>query len=173
VIRVGPFTPSPNQGTNDALQAVSCWGEADWWRSLRHRFVQSNACRVSSSSSAPAHLVAAAQCPGTPSVSVEFAPSWDGGSPVFTFTASWCSSDGRRTRSASGMSTPIVVTALTNGAHYTCTVTATNALGTSPPSATSNDVLAGAPGAPGGLSPIPTSSSVSISWTAPPPNASP
>jgi len=104
---------------------------------------------------------------------VEFAPSWDGGSPVFTFTASCVSSDGGAPASASGMSTPIVVTALTNGAHYTCTVTATNALGTSPPSATSNDVLAGAPGAPGGLSPIPTSSSVSISWTAPPPNASP
>jgi hypothetical protein len=70
-------------------------------------------------------------------VSVTFtAPASAGGSPITSFTVT--SSPGSVT--ASGASSPITVSGLTNGTAYTFTATATNAQGTGPASAASNSV---------------------------------
>jgi probable HAF family extracellular repeat protein len=63
-------------------------------------------------------------------------PASDGGSPIKSYTAT--SSPG--SKKATGTSSPIVVTGLTNGTAYTFTVKATNAMGTSPASTKSNQV---------------------------------
>src|SRR5262249_57808458 len=49
----------------------------------------------------------------------------------------------RAGRTAGGAASPIVVTGLTNGTTYTCTVTATNVAGSGPPSAPSNAITPG------------------------------
>jgi hypothetical protein len=64
------------------------------------------------------------------------APASNGGSPVTGYTVT--SNPGGIT--ATGASGPITVTGLTNGTAYTFTVTATNSIGTSAPSAASNAV---------------------------------
>jgi hypothetical protein len=63
-------------------------------------------------------------------------PVQNGGSSITSYTVT---SSGGQT--ATGASSPIVVNGLTAGASYTFTVTATNALGTSVSSGTSNSVL--------------------------------
>src|SRR5207245_10581129 len=47
--------------------------------------------------------------------------------------------------SSTGTASPVTVGSLTNGKTYTCTVTATNAIGTSPASAPSGAVVPAAP----------------------------
>jgi len=64
------------------------------------------------------------------------APANDGGSPITEYTVT--SSPGGLT--ATGTSSPIKITGLTNGTAYTFTVTATNSVGTSEPSAASDSV---------------------------------
>jgi hypothetical protein len=79
---------------------------------------------------------------GNATASVTFtAPASAGGSPITSYTVT--SSPGSVT--ASGASSPITVTGLTNGTAYTFTVTATNAQGTGPASAASNSVTPAAP----------------------------
>lgn len=82
---------------------------------------------------APTNVVATA---GNTQVSVSFNIPSDGGSPITGYTVT--SSPGNIT--ASGVSSPIVVTGLTNGTAYTFTVTATNEVGTSSASVASNSV---------------------------------
>jgi len=78
---------------------------------------------------------------GDAQVSVTFtAPSNIGGSPITSYVATARkTSDGTLT-SASGASSPIVVTGLTNASAYTLTVTAVNSYGPSASSAASNSV---------------------------------
>ena len=66
------------------------------------------------------------------------APTYDGGFPITSYTVT-ASSGGY---AASGSSSPITVTGLQSGVSYTFTVTATNAIGTSSPSAISNTITA-------------------------------
>ncbi|WP_164137694.1 autotransporter domain-containing protein [Stenotrophomonas maltophilia] len=74
---------------------------------------------------------------GQASASVQFsAPASNGGSTITGYTVT--SSPGNLV--ASGASSPILVTGLSNGTAYTFTVTATNAIGTSAASAASNAV---------------------------------
>ena len=81
---------------------------------------------------------------GVGSATVNYAaPAFNGGSVITSYTAK--SNPGNITGSAT--SGPITVTGLTNGTAYTFTVTATNAVGTSPPSAASNSVTPSAPSA--------------------------
>lgn len=76
------------------------------------------------------------------SVSVAFTANATGGSAITGFTAT--SSPGSIT--GTGGSSPITVNGLTAGTAYTFTVTATNANGTSAPSAASNSVTPSVPG---------------------------
>ncbi|MBS1877826.1 MAG: fibronectin type III domain-containing protein, partial [Acidobacteria bacterium] len=80
--------------------------------------------------------------PGNGSVSVAFtAPGATGGSTITGYTAT-CDPGGH---TGTGASSPITVSGLTNGTAYTCTVTATNAVGVSGPSAASGSVTPVAP----------------------------
>ena len=83
------------------------------------------------------------------SASVSFtAPAANGGSVITGYTVT--SSPGGIT--ATGASSPIVVSGLTNGTSYTFTVHATNAIGSGPESTASNSVTpTGVPGAPTGV----------------------
>jgi Kelch motif/Galactose oxidase, central domain/Fibronectin type III domain len=73
---------------------------------------------------------------GANSISVTFTPpTSDGGSTIVSYTAS-CGSG-----AATGATSPILVTGLSNGTFYTCTVYATNAVGNGPVSAASNEAL--------------------------------
>jgi len=71
--------------------------------------------------------------PGNTVATIAFLPpSSDGGAPVSGYTAS-CTTGGI---AATGTTSPLTVTNLTNGVGYTCSVTASNAIGTGPASAT-------------------------------------
>lgn len=97
---------------------------------------------------------------GTGQVSVAFtAPSCVGGGAISSYTA-YCTTTG--TKTASGASSPITVTGLTNGTAYTFKVIATNVYGPSYPSASSNSATpAVAPGQQAYTSPG------TYSWVAP------
>ncbi|MBL8524949.1 MAG: Ig-like domain repeat protein [Betaproteobacteria bacterium] len=81
--------------------------------------------------------------PGNGQAIVNFtAPASDGGSPITSYTAT-CNAGGF---TGTGSVSPITVNGLTNGVTYNCSVTATNAIGTSAASATGSVTpSAGAP----------------------------
>ncbi len=84
--------------------------------------------------------------PGNGLLTVGFSPpSSNGGSPVTSYSVT-ANPGGSVT---AGTQSPITVTGLTNGTPYTFTITATNLLGTSPPSAASSPATpVGVPSAP-------------------------
>ena len=75
--------------------------------------------------------------PGNAQISVSFTAPFDGGSPITGYTADCVSSNGGSPGSQDGATSPILVTGLSNGKSYTCTVFATNANGDGAPSAAS------------------------------------
>ncbi len=92
------------------------------------------------------------------------APLDDGGSTVTLYTIT--SNPGGVTATTTG--TSVTVTGLTNGTAYTFTVTATNSIGTSPSSDSSNSVTTPtAPGTPTEVFAIPSDVSAVVAWTAP------
>jgi trimeric autotransporter adhesin len=94
------------------------------------------------------------------------APADNGGSAITSYTVT--SSPGNIT--ASGASSPITVTGLTNGVEYTFTVTATNAIGTSSASSVSNAITPAMPDLPDqvtGLSAHGTNKRVLLEWDIP------
>src|SRR6185503_15320342 len=79
-------------------------------------------------------------------------PAKNGGSAITGYAASCVSSNGGASGSNTGGSSPIVASGLTNGSTYTCTVRATNAVGTGAASAASNSfVPATVPAPPTGV----------------------
>ncbi len=68
------------------------------------------------------------------------APASNGGAVITGYTATCVSGDGGTTGSNVGGASPITVSGLTNGRTYTCSVTASNGVGTGGASAASNPV---------------------------------
>jgi len=103
---------------------------------------------------------------GYSTASVSFTPPADNGGSVITGYTVTSSPDGR---TATGITSPITVTGLTNNTSYTFTVTATNAVGTGSASGPSNSVLVAmqAPGAPTALTDTVGNGQVGLSWLAP------
>jgi hypothetical protein len=92
--------------------------------------------KVVSPSAAPGSVTAT---PGSGQATVSWAvPVYSGGAAITSYTAS--ASPGGGTCTATAPSTNCTITGLSNGTSYTFAVTATNATGTSPASATSNAV---------------------------------
>lgn len=105
---------------------------------------------------------------GSGSTSVSFTPGSDGGTPVVRFDVACTSTNGGAPAAGTGPASPILVTGLTLGKTYTCRVTATNLLGTSPPSAGSNAVgPVSVPGTPTTVTAVAGGGGATVSWTAP------
>jgi hypothetical protein len=68
---------------------------------------------------------------GDAQIKVVFAAPGDGGTPIISYGAACTSSNGGRRSTKTGPGSPLVVTGLTNGRTYTCTVAARNARGVS------------------------------------------
>ena len=89
--------------------------------------------------SAPTPIIATA---GNSQASISFIPpANNGGSTIIYYTVT-SSPEGV---AATGLTSPIVVTGLTNGTSYTFTIVAINSVGTSSPSAASNSITPAAP----------------------------
>jgi len=122
-----------------------------------------------------APVIGVAVAGGVGSAVVSFSPPGsDGGSAVTGYTATCFSLDGEATVSASGGGSPITVSGLVAGTPYQCSVTATNVIGTGPPSGLSGVFgLPGAqhcttvPSAPLALSNAPGNGSAVVSWAPP------
>lgn len=92
--------------------------------------------------------------PGDASLSVAFtAPASNGGATITAYNASCTSSDGGAPGTGTNTVSPITVSGLTNGKTYTCTVTATNSVGTGAASAASGTAV---PVAGCGVAPVGT-----------------
>ena len=100
---------------------------------------------------------------GNQQVSVAFSIPVQIGTGIPTYTAT--SSPGGFT--ASGASSPLVVTGLSNGTSYTFTVTATNNFGSTTSAPSSAVTPATIPGTPNAPTATRGDTSVSLSWTAP------
>ena len=110
---------------------------------------------------------------GDTTASVSWTAPGDGGSPITSYTVTPSPADGTVTMTGP---TSATVTGLTDGTTYTFTVTATNLIGTSDPSAPSNQVTPQAPTAPDaptGVSATAGDTTASVSWTAPGDGGSP
>ncbi len=89
---------------------------------------------------APGAPTIAAITVGNAQLSISFSsPPNIGGSAISSYTAV-CSAPGQATRTSSGTSPSLIVTGLTNGVAYICTVAASNSFGTSPSSTPSQPV---------------------------------
>jgi hypothetical protein len=96
-------------------------------------------------------------------------PEYDGGSPIVSYSV--ISSPDNIT--ATGLSSPITITGLDNGTLYTFTVVATNEVGNSDPSSTSNAVsYSSVPDSPTSVTATEGNSQATISFTAPDDNGS-
>ncbi len=119
--------------------------------------------------------VIGAATPGNGQASIAFtAPAFNGGALITAYTAT-CTSMTQPTRTASGMSSPLVVASMVNGSAYSCSVTATNAAGTGAASGAVGVAASGAvgvtprttPGAPVMPSAVPYDARAIINWAAP------
>jgi FtsP/CotA-like multicopper oxidase with cupredoxin domain len=151
------YTVTSNPGGNTATRTASPITVTGLTNGTAYTFTVTATNKVgvgTGPASSPSNSVTPATVPGAPTIGtatagnaqavVSFAPGSNGGSPITSYTVT--SSPGGIT--ATGTASPITITGLTNSTAYTFTVTATNAVGTSPASAPSNSVTPGLPGAP-------------------------
>ncbi|MDQ1701138.1 MAG: large repetitive protein, partial [Frankiaceae bacterium] len=129
----------------------------------------SNAVTPAAAPTAPAAPTGATATAGDAQALVSWtAPSSNGGSPITGYTVT--AAPGGATASTAG-GTSVVVPGLANGTSYTFTVTATNAVGTSAPSAASNAVTptatTTAPSAPVNVTATAGDAQATVSWNAP------
>jgi hypothetical protein len=116
---------------------------------------------------APTNVVAV---PGNTELTVSWTAAISMG-PLLGYTVTV--SPGGAQLSTTGATTA-TISGLTNGQSYRCTVTATNASGTGPPSAPSAAATpASVPGVPSNVTVIPGNAAVTVSWTAPANGGSP
>jgi titin len=116
---------------------------------------------------------------GNASATVNWTAPDDGNSPITSYTITPYQGSTAQTPTVitgSPPATSATITGLTNGVSYTFTVTATNAVGSGPPSAASSAVTPEAPAAPAaptGVTATAGNASATVSWTAPNDGGSP
>ena len=126
----GTFT-----GANLTTPALTLGGATDGWM-----FRQVG---IPSLPGVPTGVTATA---GNAQISIAFAaPANNGGAAIDGYTATCTSSDGGAAGQQTGSASPLVVTGLTNGKAYTCTVVATNSAGNSSASTVSSSATPSAP----------------------------
>jgi hypothetical protein len=153
ITRYDASCTSPNGGvsnTNSAISSPVVVGSLSNGKSYTCTVTATNA-NGTSSASPPSSAAVPSTVPtppgqptagvGNAQLTVSFVAPFDGGSAITGYTASCVSSDGGAPGSATGASSPIVVTGLTNGNTYTCTVVASNENGDSAPSIPSTAVV--------------------------------
>jgi extracellular elastinolytic metalloproteinase len=97
-----------------------------------------------------APVISSAKATSPKKAKVTFTLGSTGGSPVTSYSVTCQGKHGAKTRTKTGPASPITVKGLTPGKKYTCTVTATNAVGTGPASAKSKKLKMPKPQAPHG-----------------------
>jgi Domain of unknown function (DUF1929)/Fibronectin type III domain len=128
---------------------------------------------------APAAPLNVAATAGDKSAKVTWSAPANGGGPITSYTVTPYIGSVAHTATVVTGSPPVTsatVAGLTDGTAYTFTVTATNGVGTGPPSAPSSPVTPAAPtapGAPGGVTATAGNHSASVSWSAPANGGSP
>jgi uncharacterized protein (DUF2147 family) len=130
------------------------------------------AASVASDATVPATVPGTPAAPtvtrGNTSIAVAFIAPGNGGSAITGYTAACTSSDGGNAGSNSGSSSAIVVSSLTNGKTYTCTVFATNVAGNGTASAASGSVVpAAVPSAPAAAILTRGNAQISVAFVAP------
>jgi hypothetical protein len=126
--------------TSDSGDSIKFTHLGDW-KITGTQMARHGATCINNPITAPAAPTIGTATAGDTQASITFTPNGTGGSAITGFTAT--STPGGFT--ASGASSPLVVTGLTNGTPYTFTVHATNAIGNSAESAASNSVTPAAP----------------------------
>jgi len=134
-------------GSTYALDRDDAWG-VDFADGAAHCYYKGywNYVRCVRGLKVPGMPTGVSATAGNAQATVNFtAPASDGGSPITSYTVT----SNPEGKTASGTSSPITVTGLTNGTPYTFSVKATNAIGTGRASSPSNSVTpATVPGAP-------------------------
>jgi large repetitive protein len=113
--------------------------------------------------------VAPTAAAGNNQATVSFSEPANNGSPVTGYTVTALPGG----EVASGSTSPLTVTGLTNGTAYTFKVTATNVVGTSAPSLASDPVIVGAPSQPDRPTAVGRDRSAQVSFVAPNANGRP
>jgi extracellular elastinolytic metalloproteinase len=97
-----------------------------------------------------APVITSAKATSPKKAKVTFTLASNGGSPVTSYAVTCSGKKGAKTKTKTGPASPITVKGLTPGKKYTCTVKATNAVGTGPASAKSKKFKTPKPQAPNG-----------------------